>query len=123
IPEYVSLTTSVTTDRPSEWRTPLGVFDFRHIQGDYFWGFRLLELDGKQKAFVATPEKALIDLIYLTPGGEKEEYLSELRLGNLSQLDLQSLELLIRKMGKPKLFRALEEIRKFVSVELEYESL
>ena len=31
IPEYVPVTTSVTTGRPGRWGTPLGVFDFRHI--------------------------------------------------------------------------------------------
>ena len=32
IPEHVPVTTSVTTGRPGRWQTPLGTYDFRHVQ-------------------------------------------------------------------------------------------
>ncbi len=35
IPEYVPVTTSVTTSRPARWDTPLGIYDFRHIQSEH----------------------------------------------------------------------------------------
>jgi predicted transcriptional regulator of viral defense system len=31
IPEFVPVTTGITTNRPAHWETPLGIFDFRHI--------------------------------------------------------------------------------------------
>ncbi len=71
IPEYVPVTTSVTTSRPAHWETPLGIFDFRHIQLDFFYGYGLVELGEKQRAFIAGPEKALLDLAYLQPGGDR----------------------------------------------------
>ena len=40
-----------------------------------------------QQAFVATPEKALLDLVYLAPEGDTPTYLQELRLQNMAQLD------------------------------------
>jgi len=69
IPEHVPVTTSVTTSRPAHWETPLGIFDFRHIQVDFFDGYRLIDLSEKQQAFIARLEKALLDLVYLEPGG------------------------------------------------------
>jgi hypothetical protein len=48
----------------------------------------LTDLGGGQKAFVATPEKALLDLVHLQPGGDAPDYLRELRLQNLDRLDV-----------------------------------
>jgi predicted transcriptional regulator of viral defense system len=123
IPEHVPVTTSVTTSRPAHWETPLGVFDFRHIQMDLFDGYRWVDLGEKQQAFIAIPEKALLDLVYLEPGGDTLDYLVELRLGNLNRLDWQLLERLARKIEKLKLLRAITTIRELALEEGEFESL
>lgn len=123
IPEHVPVTTSVTTSRPAHWDTPVGVYDFRHIQVDFFDGYRLIDLGGKQQAFIARPEKALLDLVYLEPGGDTLDYLVELRLSNLNQLDWQLLSRLAGKIEKPKLMRAVVLIQDLTSEEGEFESL
>ena len=83
IPEAVPVVTSVTAARPGRRETPLGVYEFRHIKTGLLFGYRLTDLDSTQRAFVATPEKALLDLVYLQPGGDAPAYLRELRLQNL----------------------------------------
>jgi predicted transcriptional regulator of viral defense system len=123
IPEHVPVTTSVTTSRPARWETPLGIYDFRHIQIPFFGGFRLVDLGDKQQAFVATPEKALLDLIYLEPRGDTLDYLTELRLSSLERLDRQHLDHLVGKIGKPKLRRAAAVIQALAEEEGDYESL
>jgi len=123
IPEYVPLTTSVTTRRSARWDTPLGIFDSRHIQVDFFDGYHLVDFGEKQQAFVASPEKALLDLIYLEPGGDTLDYLTELRLGNLNQLDWQLLKRLARRIEKPKLMRAITAIRELAGEEGEFDTL
>lgn len=123
IPEHVPVTTSVTTDRPARWETPLGVFDFRHIQIDFFEGYHLVNLGEKQRAFIAVPEKALLDLIYLEPAGDTLDYLAELRLSRLDQLNWQLLNQLASKMKKPKLLRAVKVIQELAGEEEDYESL
>lgn len=123
IPEYVPVTTSVTTSRPAHWETPLGVYDFRHIQVGLFDGYRLADLGEKQRAFIASPEKALLDLVYLEPGGDTLDYLVELRLDNLKELDWQTIRSLARKMEKPKLLRAVEALQEIAREEGEYQSL
>ena len=105
IPEYVPITTSVTTGRPANWETPLGIYHFRHIQIDFFDGYRLEHLDRNQRAFIASPEKALLDLVYLQPGGDALDYLVELRLSNLERLNWGLLERLAVKIDKNKLMR------------------
>jgi hypothetical protein len=42
-------------------------------------------------AFLATPEKALLDLVYLEPDDDSPTYLAELRLQNMDGLDLTEL--------------------------------
>jgi len=106
IPEHVPVVTSVTTKRPGRWDTPLGSYQFRHIKTGLFWGYRLTDLGAGQRAFVARPEKALLDLIYLQSGGNSLEYLQELRLQNLERLDLDELERQADGANSPKLRRA-----------------
>jgi predicted transcriptional regulator of viral defense system len=110
IPEYTPVVTSVTTGRPRSWETPLGDYVFQHIKLGWFHGYQRLDLGGDQDAFVARPEKALLDLVYLQPGGDAPEYLAELRLQDLEKLDLERLARLAEESGKPKLRRAAREI-------------
>ena len=124
IPEYVAQTTSVTTARPASWKTPLGVYSFRHIKADLFYGYRRVDLGGEQHAFVASPEKALLDLAYLQPGGDAPPYLRGLRLQNLERLDLEELGRLAERAHSPKLRRAAAFIAEMAQAEArEYETL
>lgn len=107
IPEYVPVVTSVTTARPGRWETPLGIFEYRHLQSALWRGFRRVQVSPGHKAFIATPEKALLDLIYLTPSGDTRAYLEELRLQNLDQMNWQELE---RLALTPKLRRAVKRL-------------
>lgn len=122
IPEGVPVTTSVTTGRPGRWDTPLGIYDFRHIQPGFLTGYRRIPVAKDQEAFVATPEKALFDLIYLEPGADAPEYLGELRLQHLDRIDPEALLRLAE--GRPKLRRAAEWVLRYAETEaLEYEPL
>lgn len=124
IPEHVPVTTSVTPGRPFRSETPIGVFEFRHMRRDLVSGFRLTPLSGGQEAFVAGPEKALLDLIYLEPGGDSPDYVNELRLQHLDTLDRDILESTARRSGKPKLLRAAARIARLAEAQaVEYETL
>jgi predicted transcriptional regulator of viral defense system len=124
IPEGVPVATSVTTRRPGQWTTPLGVYDFRHIKIDLLYGYHSIDLGASQRAFVATPEKALLDLLYLTPGADAPAYLRELRLQNLEQVDLELLRRLAERSQSAKLQRATEAIAELARAEREeYQAL
>ena len=106
IPEYVPVTTSVTTGRPAQVQTPLGNYLYRHVQADWFHSYVFVELGDNQSAYIATPEKALLDLIYLEPGSDTLAYLQELRLQNLERLDMGKMQQIVQDAHKPKLARA-----------------
>lgn len=123
IPETIHSTLSVTTGRPERLVTQMGIFEFRHIHPSLLHGYRMTALKGQQ-ALVATPEKALFDLIYLQPGADSYEYLQSLRLQNFEQLNLAELHLLVEKLNKPKLRRATEHLSNLANHEnKEYEAL
>lgn len=119
IPEHVPVVVGVTVSRPDRWETPLGVYEFRHVKTNMFFGYRMSDLGGGQKAFVALPEKALLDLVYLQPGGDEENYLTELRLKNFAKLDAGTLHQMAAKSGSPKLVRAAKRIEAMAGREAE----
>jgi predicted transcriptional regulator of viral defense system len=124
IPEYVPVTTSVTTARPGRWDTPLGSYTFRHLKTELFWDYRSLEVSADQQAFAASPEKALLDLIYLEPGADSPDYLRELRLQNLEQLNVDRLQHQAERADSPKLQRAAARVAALARSEIaEYETL
>jgi predicted transcriptional regulator of viral defense system len=110
IPEFVSQTLSVSTLRPSQWHNPLGDFRFQHVAAHLFFGYQKVSLTVGQEAFVALPEKALLDLIHLTPNGEDPLFLAGLRLQNLESLDRERLKSLAERAGKPKWLRAVSRL-------------
>jgi len=118
IPEVVNITTSVSTGRPERLETPLGTYEFRHIKTELLFGYQMTEL-GEQSAFVASPEKALLDLIYLQPGGSSPAYLKELRLQNTEKLDKVLLRKQSEKINTPKLQNAVKKIIQILSGEIE----
>jgi predicted transcriptional regulator of viral defense system len=124
IPDVTPLTVSVTAGRPARWETALGGFDFRHVKPDLLIGYRMIELANRQQALVARPEKALLDLVYLQPGGGESDYLRELRLQNLENLDLVELFRQAEHFNTPKLRRAVYRISELAQIEdQEYEEL
>ncbi|MCY3776186.1 MAG: hypothetical protein OXH11_09390 [Candidatus Aminicenantes bacterium] len=110
IPEYVPVTTSITTGRPEELSTPIGRFQFRHVSVPLFFGFGELEIARDQMALLARPEKALVDLLYLTPHSDRVEYLRELRLERPRGLDLEGLHAVVERFRSAKIERAVARL-------------
>ena len=124
IPDVVHTITSVTTLRPGRWETPLGVYEFRHIKRALFFGYRLVEVAPGQQAFVALPEKALLDLAHLNPGSDDPSYLRELRLQNMERLDLERLRHMAEQSGSARLRRVAAIVAELAREEvMEYEEL
>jgi len=121
IPEYTPQTLSVTTLRPSKW---VGGFYFRHIAPHLFFGYQSVVLSPQQRAFVAAPEKALLDIAHLTPNSDSPEYVSQLRLQNLEKLDFDRIHEYVERAGKPKWKRVAHHVVELAQQEKsEYEEL
>jgi predicted transcriptional regulator of viral defense system len=102
IPEHVPVVTSLGPGRPETVQNLLGAFQFNHLARQLIFGYSQIEVASAQLAFVASPEKALLDLIYLTPGADSEEYLRQLRLQNPEAINIPSMLELAQRSGKPK---------------------
>ena len=109
IPEAVPLVQSVTAGRSGLRETPLGRFDYRHVKRDWFFGYAELPL-GEESALVATPEKALLDLFYLSKGEFTRERIGELRLQDAERLDLEFLQDMASRSGSRRVERAAERL-------------
>lgn len=73
----------VTTGRPRRVDTPWGALRFQHVAPPRFFGFRKEALGGRAQTWLAEPEKALLDWVYL---GQHEGFppaLDEVDFGRL----------------------------------------
>ncbi len=116
IPEYVAETTCVTTGRPLVIDSPFGRIRYRHIKRNAFFGYLRIE-SGLQHAYVATPDKALLDLVYLTPGSEDRAYLSELRLQQTELFDLDEMRRMAVRFDAPRLERTVSLFSRLIGAE------
>jgi hypothetical protein len=117
IPEHAPVVTSVGPGRPETVRNPLGTFQFTHLAKPLLFGYSRVEVAPRQFAFVASPEKALLDLVYLTPGAASPAYLRELRLQNPEAINVSVLGDLAQCSGKPKLIRAARLVGPLLAAE------
>jgi hypothetical protein len=101
----------VTTGRAGTHDTPLGTYIYHHIGPSRFWGFDEREVAPGRRVYVATPERALLDLLYLRRGSDQPAYLRQLRLQNLHRIDSGLLDGLARRFGVAKVIRAARAIQ------------
>ena len=80
IPEAVPRITSVTTLKTITFNNDFGEYSYKNIKPDMMFGYDLREMEGGRRLMFATPEKALIDLLYLYPFYNTERDLEDLRL-------------------------------------------
>ena len=67
IPERVTTVTSITNKRNKNFTTPVGDFIYHYLNPrKYPLGITLMNASEQQPFLIATPEKALCDVIYLT---------------------------------------------------------
>jgi hypothetical protein len=107
IPESVPVYTSVTTRTTRRYANPLGEFRYRNVKQPLFFGYSPVQLGGR-KVLLASPEKALIDLWHLERGEWTARRMREMRLAGGGLLRSGTLERMVRRIGKPRLLRALE---------------
>lgn len=111
IPDVPFGVTAVTTGRAGTHDTPLGTYIYHHIGPSRFWGFDEREIAPGRRVYVATPERALLDLLYLRRGSDTPAYLRQLRLQNLDRLDDAALGEAAHRFGVARVSRAVGAIR------------
>lgn len=107
IPEGVFSVTSVAAKKTSRFQTPIGLFSYRKVKTDCFFGYMVLERAGA-KVKIALPEKAIIDYLYLRPDLRDKKDLAALRINHDSfkeRVDLKKIEAYLKRIGQKSLSR------------------
>jgi predicted transcriptional regulator of viral defense system len=79
IPESVVQTTSVSSLKTCNFENSIGSFSYKNIKEQNFFGFRNLTFNGNKTILLATPEKAILDLLYLYPFYKTDDDFVDLR--------------------------------------------
>ena len=80
IPEMVVQTTSVSTLKTARFTNSFGEFSYNNIKEELFFGYEPKVLKDNRSILFATPEKALLDLLYLYPFYNSPDEIENLRL-------------------------------------------
>ncbi|GAG18755.1 unnamed protein product [marine sediment metagenome] len=68
ISQISAITYSISLARTRIYKTPLGIYSIHHVHNSFFFGY---EPFGDHGVKLATPEKALLDFLYLGPAKSK----------------------------------------------------
>ena len=115
IPEEVVQLTSVTTLKTARFENDFGTFHYQNVKTPFYFGFEIKTIQSGRGLLFATPEKALLDLLYLNPYYKTEQDMEELRLdedymqnelnlerlnGYLSKIESKTMEQKVKRLMK-----------------------
>ena len=115
IPEFIARTTSVTTLKTAAFSNEMGNFDYRHVKPDLMWGYHIIDSTNQRKILIALPEKALLDLLYLTPSLKSEDDMLQLRLDEdymSNEFDLEKAQLFLERFDSKTLSHRFNLLQK-----------
>ncbi len=112
IPEFVAAATSVTVRKTCRFENAFGLFTYQHLRPECFFGFEPAELPGKWRALMASPEKAVVDFLYLNLSRwdprDKAAFIGSYRFQNGKRLKPARLRAQAKRFGTKKLLLAIE---------------
>ena len=79
IPEAIVQTTAVSSLKKTTFENVFGSFSYQRILPELMFGYEQKPFLNKQSLIFATPEKAILDLLYLYPLYSNEQEIRELR--------------------------------------------
>ena len=114
IPEAVTQITAVSSRKTADFQNDVAQFSFKKIKPDFFFGYEQKPL-GERTVSIATPEKAILDLLYLYPFYNTESEMENLRFDEdfvRNELDRGKLTLYLTQFNNKKLAKRVEIFRK-----------
>ncbi len=91
IPEQIKTITCITTQKPKLYNTPLGSFRYQHIRQELFHlGLSYIAI-GQSGYWLASPEKAIYDLVYYQDRNFTVSEIEEFLIDNM-RIDLAELK-------------------------------
>jgi predicted transcriptional regulator of viral defense system len=113
IPETVLSVTSVCTRKTRRINSPLCTFIYRSVQPEFFFGYEAKK-GRKHRFLMASPERAIVDLLYLRRDISSSEDMLELRFDAETFNGLDPMEILdiADRFNKPWLKRKVKILLK-----------
>jgi len=105
IPEAVKDITSVSSLKTSTFKNSLGTFSYKKIKPSLMFGYNAVEKDGFT-FFMASPEKAILDLLYLEPSYNLKKEIQNLHL------DWKRLTVFAKKFKKRVILEKVDLLKK-----------
>ena len=115
IPEEVVQLTSVTTLKTARFENDFGTFHYQNVKTPFYFGFEIKTIQSGRGLLFATPEKALLDLLYLNPYYRTEQDMEELRLDEdymQNELNLERLNGYLSKIGSKTMEQKVKRLMK-----------
>lgn len=115
IPEEVVQLTSVTTLKTARFENDFGTFHYQNVKTPFYFGFEIKTMQSGRGLLFATPEKALLDLLYLNPYYKTEQDMEELRLDEdymQNELNIERLNGYLSKMESKTLEQKVKRLMK-----------
>lgn len=121
IPELVTSVTAVTTRNTAGFKNEFGSFEYQHIKRGAFRGFTVRKDSSGLSYFLAEPEKAVADFIYLNlprfTRGDREVFTRSYRFQNLESLATGKLKAYGALFASAKLNDIIAELCRLVREE------
>jgi len=121
IPERVEDVTSVTTKKTTTFLNDFGTFHYQHIDVACFVGFKETKDDNGYPFFIAEPEKAIVDFLYLNLFNFSEDdvniFRESYRFQNLSGLGRQKIKMFAKVFNNKKLLNVVHSFCEFMKAE------
>ena len=116
IPETVLSVTSVCTRKTRRINSPLCTFIYRSIQPEYFFGYEA-KIGRKQRYLMASPERAVVDMLYFRRDIRSAEDMLELRFNAevFNALDSMEILSLAARFNKPWLTGKVKELLEVIA--------
>jgi hypothetical protein len=96
-----------------------GEYSYKNIKDELMFGYELKEMDENRSLMFATPEKALLDLLYLYPFYNSEKEMEELRLDEYYIREELNLEVLLsynERFGSKALDKRMRLLQKVYNI-------
>ena len=115
IPEAVVEITSVSTRKTAHFLNSFAAYSYQTINPRLFWGYEPKQISDGKTFMLASPEKAIIDLLYLYPQYSSIEEMRELRLDEdfmREELNIERLLTYTERIGSPILKKRVKLLLK-----------
>ena len=119
IPEEVVQITSVTTLKTAMFDNSFGTFHYQNVKTPLYFGYEIKTMQNGRGLLFATPEKALLDLLYLNPFYKTEQDMEELRLDEdfmQSEFNRERLDAYLPRIGSKALNQRVSLLSKVYGI-------